>query len=126
MLWVAFVAVFAMDTSTLWCDVLSFNADLSLHGLEYGRLHPPGSVAFGRFLRQEVQIIGCLGGQAHCNDGFSIPHGTSEVEHNNKQFYANLDRGVVVIGRVGEGVSNKVDLRCWLGSLLYTPLECGV
>ncbi len=81
---VAFVAVFAMDTSTLRCDMLGFNADLSLHGLEYGRLYPPGSVAFGRFLRQEVQIIGRLGGQAHCYDGFSFPHGRIELVDNNK------------------------------------------
>lgn len=84
MLGVAFVAVFSVDTSALWCDVLGFDTDLSLHGLQNGRLHPSAAVSLGRFLGQKVEIIGCLGGQAHCDDGFSPCHGSAEVKDNNK------------------------------------------
>ena len=72
--WVALVAVFSVDSAAFRCDVRSLTSNVALHGPENGRLDPPGSVALGRFLRQEVQIIGRLGGQAHCNDGFSIRH----------------------------------------------------
>lgn len=72
--WVALVALVSVDSAAFWCDVGGFSADVALHGLENGRLHPAGPVPFGRFLRQEVQIIGRLGGQAHCDDGFSIRH----------------------------------------------------
>ena len=75
MLRVALIFRFSPHSSTLWCDVRSFFADVSLHRLEDGVLDPPRAVPFGLFSRQEVQIIGRLGGQAHCNDGFSLSHG---------------------------------------------------
>ena len=84
--WVALVTVFSVLATAFRCDMLGFDADLSLHGLQNSCLHPSRSVTFGRFLRQEVQIIGCLGGQAYCDDGFSTRHGSDEVEDNNKHF----------------------------------------
>ena len=77
--WVAFVALVSVDSAAFWCDVSCLTSNVALHGLENGRLNPSGSVAFGRFLRQEVQIIGRLGGQAHCNDGFSVRHGVETL-----------------------------------------------
>jgi len=77
--WVALVALFSVDSAAFWCDVRSLTPNIALHGLENGRLHPSRPVALGRFLRQEVQIIGCLGGQAHGNDGFSIRHGSATL-----------------------------------------------
>ena len=74
MLRVALIAVLTVHSSTLWRDVRSFTANGSLHRLENGGLHPSGTVALGRFLRQEVEVFGCLVGQAHGYDGLSLPH----------------------------------------------------
>lgn len=77
--WVALVALLAVNSAAFWCDVSGLTSDISLHGLENGRLNPSRSVPFGLFLAQEVQIIRCLGGQAHCDDGFSISHGVATL-----------------------------------------------
>ena len=73
-LWVAFIAMLAMNSTALRCDMGRFPSNVALHSLQNSRLNPPRSVPFGRFLAQEVQIIGRLSGQAHCNDGFSLSH----------------------------------------------------
>ena len=86
MLRVALVLRFSPHTCAVWCDVRSFLADVPLHRLENGVLDPPGAVPFGLFFRQEVQIIGRLGGQAYCNDGFSLSHGGPTLYLNNKYF----------------------------------------
>lgn len=103
MLRVALVLQFSPHTCALWSDVRSFFADVSLHRLKDGVLNPPGSVPFGLFSRQEVQIIGRLGGQAHCNDGFSLSHGKATLYLNNKYSYSNVDRGGESMGPVWAG-----------------------
>jgi len=86
-LWVAFVALVTMDSPAFRCYVCGFTSNVALHGLQNSRLNPSRSVPFGRFLAQEVQIIGCLGGQAHCNDGFSLSHAlpTTRILINNSK-----------------------------------------
>jgi len=100
---VALVLGFPPHSSAFWCDVRRFFADVPLHRLEDGVLHPSGSVPFGLFSRQEVQIICRLGGQAHCNDGFSISHGKPTLYLNNKYSCSNVDRGGESIGPVWAG-----------------------
>ena len=84
MIWVALVALLAVDSSTLGGGVVGFCSDLSLHGPHNGRLHPSGTDPVGRFLRQEVQVFGRLVGQAHGYDGLSLPHDPSEGTVHNK------------------------------------------
>lgn len=38
--WIALVALVPMDSAAFWCDVSRLTSDVSLHGLEDGRLNP--------------------------------------------------------------------------------------
>lgn len=93
MIRVALVALFAMNPAAFWCDVLGLTSNVALHGLQNGRLYPPGAVPVGLFLRQEVEIFGRLVGQADGNDGFTLPHVPCDMMIHNKYSQASLMGG---------------------------------
>ncbi len=93
MVWVALVALLAVNPAAFWCNMLGFTSNVALHGLQNGRLHPSGTVPVGLFLRQEVEIFGRLVGQAHGDDGFTLPHTPSDTMVHNKYFQGTLMGG---------------------------------